>query len=68
MFETNVGGADRIIRIAVGLVLLSLVFVGPRTPWGLIGIVPLATGFFGTCPLYSLLGISTCRREISAPK
>ena len=43
MFEINVGGADRILRIAIGIVLLSLVFVGPRTPWGLVGIVPLAT-------------------------
>ena len=48
--KTNVGSLDRIARIVVGLGLLSLVFVGPRTPWGWIGIVPLATAFAGSCP------------------
>lgn len=61
MFKVNVGGIDRLLRIVVGIVLLSLAFVGPRTPWGLIGIVPLVTGLFSTCPLYSLLGIRTCK-------
>ena len=61
MFKTNVGGADRILRIVVGLVLIALVFVGPKTAWGWIGIIPLATGFLRTCPAYSLLGISTCK-------
>ena len=51
---------ERIIRVIVGLSLLALVFVGPKTLWGLIGIVPLLTGLVGICPLYSLLGISTC--------
>lgn len=59
MFKANVGGLDRILRIVVGLGLIAIVFVGPQTPWGWIGIVPLATGLFGTCPLYSLLGIRT---------
>lgn len=59
MFKANVGGLDRILRILVGLGLIAIVFVGPQTPWGWIGIVPLATGLFGTCPLYSLLGIRT---------
>ncbi len=63
MFKTNVGGADRVIRIVVGLVLIALVFVGPKTPWGWIGIIPLATGVFGTCGLYSLLGINTCKAK-----
>lgn len=53
--------AERVIRVAVGLGLLSLAFVGPRTPWGFLGIVPLATGLLGSCPLYTILGISTCR-------
>lgn len=61
MFKVNVGGIDRLLRIVVGIVLLALAFVGPRTPWGLIGIVPLVTGLFSTCPLYSLLGIRTCK-------
>ena len=56
----NEGSIDRILRIVVGLALISLVFVGPQTLWGLVGIVPLATGLIGWCPLYTLLGIRTC--------
>lgn len=56
----NEGNIDRVLRVILGLVLLSLVFVGPQTWWGLIGIVPLATGLVGSCPVYSILGISTC--------
>ena len=61
MALTNEGGIDRGLRVAAGLVLLSLVFIGPQTPWGWIGIVPLATGLIGWCPAYSLFGISTCK-------
>jgi len=57
----NVGSIDRAVRILVGIVLLALVFVGPQTMWGLIGIIPLATGLFGTCALYSVFGINTCK-------
>ncbi|HTN13373.1 MAG TPA: DUF2892 domain-containing protein [Sphingomonadaceae bacterium] len=60
MLKTNVGGIDRILRIVVGLVLIALVFVGPKTQWGWLGIIPLATGFLRTCPLYSLIGVNTC--------
>ncbi|MFC3164608.1 YgaP family membrane protein [Ciceribacter thiooxidans] len=63
MFAKNVGTIDRIVRIVVGLVLLSLFFYYPGAWWryyALIGIVPLLTGLFGTCPLYSMLGISSC--------
>lgn len=63
MFKTNVGGIDRVLRIIVGLVLLTLFFLYPDASWryaALIGIVPLATGLLGTCPLYSLFGMSTC--------
>jgi hypothetical protein len=56
----NEGTIDRALRILVGLGLLALVFVGPQTPWGWIGLVPLLTGLVGYCPLYSLLGINTC--------
>jgi hypothetical protein len=62
MFATNVGGLDRILRIIVGVFLIAMVFVGPQTPWGWLGIIPLATGFFSTCPLYSLLGINSCKK------
>jgi Protein of unknown function (DUF2892). len=63
MFRTNVGGLDRVLRIVVGLALLGAFFLYPQAGWrylALVGIVPLATGIFGTCPLYSLTGISTC--------
>lgn len=59
----NVGGIDRILRIVAGLVLISLVFVGPQTPWGWIGVIPLATALIGWCPLYVPLGISSCPRK-----
>lgn len=55
----NEGMIDRVIRVVVGLALIALVFVGPQTPWGWIGIVPLATGLIGWCPAYSLFGMST---------
>ena len=57
--DKNVGSADRLIRIVVGLVLIALVFVGPQTPWGWLGVIPLATGFVSFCPLYKLLGIKS---------
>ena len=44
------------VRIVVGATLILLVFVGPKTPWGWLGLIPLATGFLSTCPLYTLLG------------
>jgi hypothetical protein len=56
----NEGTIDRAIRIIAGLVLISLVFIGPQTVWGWIGVVPLITGFVGYCPAYRLLGINTC--------
>ena len=59
----NVGSLDRGLRIVVGLVLIALVFVGPKTPWGWVGLVPLITGLVGMCPIYSLLGINTCPRR-----
>lgn len=61
MFKTNEGTIDRVLRVLVGLALIALVFVGPQTPWGWIGLVPLLTGLAGTCPLYTVLGIRTCK-------
>lgn len=54
---------ERAIRVVAGLAILSLTFVGPQTMWGLLGLVPLATGALGSCPLYTLFGISTCARK-----
>jgi hypothetical protein len=56
----NEGTIDRALRILIGLGLLAIVFVGPQTPWGWVGLVPLATGLVGYCPLYRLIGINTC--------
>ncbi len=56
----NEGVADRVIRVVIGAILLSLVFIGPQTAWGWIGLVPLITGLIGFCPLYKLLGFNTC--------
>ncbi|MBI5261404.1 MAG: DUF2892 domain-containing protein [Bradyrhizobium sp.] len=56
----NVGKIDRLIRVVVGLIVLSLVFVGPQSLWGLLGLIPLGTALIGWCPPYSLLGINTC--------
>jgi hypothetical protein len=60
MLAFNESSLDRVVRVVLGIVLLSLVFVGPKTMWGLLGFVPLATGFIGFCPLYRVLGINTC--------
>ncbi len=56
----NVGGIDQVLRIIAGLVLISLVFIGPQTPWGWIGLIPLVTGALGFCPLYKIIGLNTC--------
>jgi len=56
----NVGTLDRYARIAIGIALLALVFVGPKTLWGLVGIVPLVTGLARFCPAYRIAGINTC--------
>lgn len=68
LFPKNEHVIERVIRVVAGLVLLSLVFVGPQTYWGFIGILPLLTGIVGSCPAYTLIGISTCRTSNGAPK
>ncbi|MGB5303186.1 MAG: DUF2892 domain-containing protein [Gemmatimonadota bacterium] len=60
LFPHNEGMADRALRVIAGIVLVSLVFVGPKTQWGWIGVVPIVTGLVGTCPLYTLFGWRTC--------
>lgn len=58
----NLGSTDRMLRAALGIAAFSLVYVGPHTPWGYLGLVPLITAAIGYCPLYALLGISTRSR------
>ncbi|MEP3245627.1 MAG: DUF2892 domain-containing protein [Sneathiella sp.] len=60
--KANEGAVDRILRVLVGIGVLSLAFVGPQSPWGYIGLIPLLTGLVGYCPLYSLLGICTTKK------
>ncbi|MCL1824715.1 MAG: DUF2892 domain-containing protein [Betaproteobacteria bacterium] len=57
----NLGTADRIVRVVIGLILIALVFVGPQTPWGWLGLIPLVTAGISFCPLYRLFGIRTCK-------
>ncbi len=61
--KANVGSVDRILRVVIGIGLLALFFVldAPLRYIGLVGLVPLATAAFNWCPLYTLLGINTCR-------
>lgn len=59
--KQNEGTFDRVLRVVVGVVLLALAFVGPQTPWGYLGIIPLVTGLVGMCPLYAAFGFDTCR-------
>jgi len=61
--KSNVGTLDRILRVVVGLALIALVFVGPQTPWGWIGVIPLLTAAVGYCPAYRLLGICTLAKR-----
>lgn len=66
--QTNEAGLERVLRVVVGAVLLALVFVGPRTPWGWLGLLPLLTGLVGFCPLYRLVGIDTRRLGARQPR
>ncbi|WP_168013826.1 YgaP family membrane protein [Halomonas salinarum] len=59
--KKNLGSIDKILRIVIGVILIGLVVTGSIGAWGWIGVVPLVTGLLGSCPLYALLGISTCK-------
>ncbi len=63
----NEGNIDRIVRVLLGVVGVSLVFLGPKTAWGWIGLVPLVTGLVGMCPIYRVLGINSCGGEGCEP-
>jgi len=63
MFKTNVGSIDRAARVIIGIAVLALFFIYPDASWRnwtLLGIIPLATGLMSSCPLYTILGLSTC--------
>lgn len=60
--KTNVGGIDKLLRIIAGIALIGLTLAGMIGPWGWIGVVPLATGLIGFCPVYPLLGMSTTKK------
>ena len=60
LFPRNEAMWDRAMRVVLGLFVLSLVFWGPKSLWGLVGILPVMTGLLGSCPMYTLLGIGTC--------
>jgi hypothetical protein len=66
--DKNVGTIDRVLRVVVGIALIAMVFAGPQTPWGWIGIIPLATAAMSWCPLYTLLGIQTCAARAAPGK
>ena len=63
LFPTNEHPAERAIRIVLGFTILSLAFIGPKTPWAYLGLVLVLTGFMGSCPLYTAFGFSTCARS-----
>ena len=61
--KKNIGALDRTLRIIVGVVLLLLVFVGPQTPWGWLGLIPLVTGLVSWCPVYVPFKFSTLKKS-----
>lgn len=64
--KKNEGKIDRIFRVLFGLGLISLVFIGPQTMWGLVGVIPLLTGAIGFCPLYKVFGFNTCPLNVKS--
>lgn len=64
--KRNIGNTERVIRIVAGLAITSLAFIGPASPWALLGIVPLLTGLAGWCPPYAIFGINTCKVDKAA--
>lgn len=60
--QQNIGTVDKAVRILVGLALIAMVFVGPQTPLGWIGVPVILIALVGMCPLYKILGVSTCKK------
>ncbi len=61
LLPLNQHPVERVLRLVIGIALLSLIFVGPQSWWGLLGLIPLATGLIGSCPLYTVTHFKTCR-------
>ncbi len=61
--KSNENTADRVFRVILGLVILSLAVFGPKTNWGYLGIIPLSVGIIGICPIYKLLGIDNNHKK-----
>jgi hypothetical protein len=69
LFPRNEAMWDRAMRVVLGLAVLSLIFWGPKSLWGLVGLLPLVTGLAGSCPAYTLLGVGTCQTaSVAQPK
>ncbi len=60
--KINIHPIERLVRVIMGCVLITLAFIGPENKWFLLGVVPVLTGLLGWCPPYQMLGISTCKR------
>lgn len=60
--KQNVHNIERVVRVVIGLAVVSLVFIGPQSAWGWLGLIPVATGLTGRCPPYAMLGINTCKK------
>ena len=61
--KANVGGIDKVLRIVVGAGLVGATVAGFVPVWGYVGVIPLVTGLINFCPIYPLLGMSTCSAE-----
>ena len=61
--KKNIHPIERALRVIVGLALISMAFIGPKSPWFFLGIIPVITGFIGWCPPYAILGMSTCKMK-----
>ncbi len=60
----NIGNLDKVLRLLVGIIGVTIVFVGPQTAWGWLGLVPLITGLINFCPLYKVLGLNTSSAKL----
>lgn len=68
LFPNNEHVVDRVIRVVLGLAVVSLAFVGPQTPWAYLGLILVVTGAVGSCPIYTMLGLRTKRHDkVTAP-